>query len=248
MKRALAFVFLTFSALAFSQTLQIKSGSKVFIEPAAGFGDFLAAALIEYKIPLVLVADKDNADYIVRSTTHEDQTPSWSTPYTYISAIFSLIEKESSQVVFAGSSSKNYNLKSAAEDCVSQLAELMEPTKKQAKSYSLAFIQSHQIKKGATIFFEPADGFEVFLAGAMIEYNVPLKVVIDKNKADYIIRSTNHQSQIPSWSTPYTYVEATFSLIDTQSSQIVFAASTSKNYNFKAAAEDCAKKIVKSMK
>lgn len=126
MKRAFAFVLLAFSAIALAQAPQIKSGDKVYIEPADGFETFLAAAMIEYKVPLVVVTDKDKADYIIRSNTHEVQMPSWSTPYTYIGATFSVIDQRSSQVVFAGSTSKNYYLKAAAGNCAKQLKKFIK--------------------------------------------------------------------------------------------------------------------------
>ena len=129
MKSALAFVLLAFSTIALAQVPQIKSGATVYFEPADGFEIFLAGAMIEYKVPLVVVTDKDKADYIISSTTHEDQLPSWSTPYTYISATFRVEDKGSSQVVFAASTSKNYNIKAAAQDCVWQLAKYMKKHK-----------------------------------------------------------------------------------------------------------------------
>src|ERR1035438_3329781 len=73
MKRALAFVLLTLSSFALGQTPTIKSGSTVYIEPADGFETFLAAAMIEYKVPLVVVADKEKAEYIIRCNAQGTQ-------------------------------------------------------------------------------------------------------------------------------------------------------------------------------
>jgi hypothetical protein len=75
MNRVLAFVLLTFSAIAFSQTPQIKSGSAVYIEPMGGYETYLAAAIVKKHVPLAVVAEKDKADYIITSSVSH-QTPS----------------------------------------------------------------------------------------------------------------------------------------------------------------------------
>jgi hypothetical protein len=63
-------VLLTFSAIALAQTPQLKSGSTIYIEPMDGYETYLAAAIVKKHVPLVVVADKDKADYIVRSTVN----------------------------------------------------------------------------------------------------------------------------------------------------------------------------------
>jgi hypothetical protein len=81
LKRVFAFVLLAFSTLAFTQAPQIKSGSTVYIEPGnigtkgqdtrnmveGGFESYLSAAIIKKGVPLVVVADRDKAEYIIRS-------------------------------------------------------------------------------------------------------------------------------------------------------------------------------------
>jgi|ERR1035437_10052424 hypothetical protein len=138
MKRAFAFVLLAFSAFALAQAPAIKSGSTVYIEPANGFEIYLTGALIKYKVPLVVVTDKDKADFTIRSSAEHIQqagggwfgsimggAPTTST-WSEVSATFSVIDAQSSQVVFAGSTSKNRSYKAAAEDCVDQLAYYMK--------------------------------------------------------------------------------------------------------------------------
>jgi len=137
LKRTFAFVLLAFSSFAFAQAPVIKSGSTVYIEPANGFEIYLTGALIKYKVPLVVVTDKDKADFIIRSSAEHIQqagggwfgsimggAPTTST-WSEVSATFSVIDAKSSQVVFAGSTAKNRSYKAASEDCVDQLAYYM---------------------------------------------------------------------------------------------------------------------------
>jgi hypothetical protein len=125
MKSALAFVLLAFSVLAFAQTLQIKSEATVYIEQADGFESYLAAAFIKVGVPLVIVTDKDKAEFIIRSNAQQLVESSWRSSWTEVSATFSVIDPRSSQVVFAGSSMYQYYLKDAAEDCAKQLKQYM---------------------------------------------------------------------------------------------------------------------------
>lgn len=55
---------------------------------------------------------------------------------------------------------------------------------------AIVFAQAPQIKSGATVYIEPMDGYETYLAAALVKRHVPLAVVVDKDKAEYIIRST----------------------------------------------------------
>jgi hypothetical protein len=134
----LAFVLLAFSVQAFAQAPQIKSGATVYIEPADGFETYLAAAMIEYKVPLVVVTDKDKAGYIIRCNAQGTQQAgggaigsimggsSWSE----VGASFSVIDSQSSQVIFAGSASRERSLKGAAQVCAGYLAKFMKKQKK----------------------------------------------------------------------------------------------------------------------
>jgi hypothetical protein len=60
-----------------------------------------------------------------------------------------------------------------------------------------AFAQTPVIHRGSTVYIEPMGGYETYLAAAFVKKHVPLAIVTDKNKADYIIRSTVSQS-VPS--------------------------------------------------
>jgi len=62
---------------------------------------------------------------------------------------------------------------------------------------SIALAQAPQIKSGSTVYIEPMGGYETYLAAAFAKKKVPLIVVTDKSKADYIITS-NVSNNIPS--------------------------------------------------
>ena len=144
MNRALAFVLLTFSAFALAQAPRIKSGATVYIElgevgikergaaplTEGGFESYLSAAIMKKGVPLVVVTDKDKAEYIIRSNVQQKEQSNWHTSWTEVSATFSVIDPRSSQIVFAGSTSGNGSLMNAAEDCAKQLKQFIEKNKK----------------------------------------------------------------------------------------------------------------------
>jgi hypothetical protein len=75
MNRLLAVILALFSAVALAQTVQLKSGSTIFIEPMDGYETYLAAAIVKMHVPLVVVMNKDKADYIITSSVSH-QVPS----------------------------------------------------------------------------------------------------------------------------------------------------------------------------
>lgn len=74
MKRLVVFLLLAFSGAAFAQSPRIKSGSTVYIEPMDGYETYLAAAFAKKHVPLVVVTDKNEAEYLIRSTVSQ-QSP-----------------------------------------------------------------------------------------------------------------------------------------------------------------------------
>jgi transposase len=114
MKSALAFVLLAFSAFAFAQAPQIKRDATVYIEPTGGYENELAAALMKEKVPLVVAADKDKADYILRGNLRQAAEGNWSAE----SACITVIDARASQIVFAYSASTNRGkINGLAENC-----------------------------------------------------------------------------------------------------------------------------------
>lgn len=62
---------------------------------------------------------------------------------------------------------------------------------------AVCFAQAPQIKSGSTVYIEPMGGYETYLAAAFVKRHVPLAIVTDKDKANYIVRSTVSQN-VPS--------------------------------------------------
>ncbi len=141
MKCMLAFLLLAFSALAVAQAPAIKRGGAVYIEPGkvetkgqesettieGGFETYLAAAMMRYDVPLVVVADKDKADYILKSNVNQIEHGEWETT----SATITVIDLRTSQILFAVSASTHrFGIKGTAEKCAEQLKEFMKKHKK----------------------------------------------------------------------------------------------------------------------
>lgn len=59
----------------------------------------------------------------------------------------------------------------------------------------IGFAQMPPVKRGSTVYIEPMDGDEAYIAGAFQEKQVPLIIVTDKSKAEYIVRSKVIQTQ-----------------------------------------------------
>jgi hypothetical protein len=58
---------------------------------------------------------------------------------------------------------------------------------------AVCLAQTPQIRSGSTVYIEPMNGYETYIAAAILKKHVPLVVVLDKEKAAYIIHSTiNH--------------------------------------------------------
>ena len=56
-----------------------------------------------------------------------------------------------------------------------------------------ALAQTPPIHSGSTVYIEPMGGYETYIAAALLKSHVPLIVVMDRDKATYVIHSTiNH--------------------------------------------------------
>jgi len=66
------FLLLTLTLSLFCQdSVKFGAGSKVFISPMEGFELYLQAAVSSKKVPLVVVLDKDKADFLTTGTWRE---------------------------------------------------------------------------------------------------------------------------------------------------------------------------------
>ncbi len=85
---------------------KIVPGATVYIEKMNGFENYLAAAFAKKKVRLVLVADKDKADYLI-SGISEDKKAGWAKIvfmgdiHSDADASVTMIDTKSSAVVFA---------------------------------------------------------------------------------------------------------------------------------------------------
>lgn len=70
MNRMKVFALFAFTVSAFAQAPSIHSGATVYIEPIGGYETYLAAAITKKQVPLIVVADKEKADYILRSSVN----------------------------------------------------------------------------------------------------------------------------------------------------------------------------------
>ena len=129
------------------------------------------------------------------------------------------------------------------------------------------FAQAPQLKSGSTVFIEPMDGYETYLAAAIAKKKVPLILVADKSKADYTITSNvsqraptspavvinntngvNNSGPHSGYPAPGSFgrTNASISVIDAHTSQIVFAYAVGKAANtnqLQSTAEACAKHL-----
>jgi hypothetical protein len=91
--------------------LKIEPGSKVFIHPMDGFENFLVAAFQNKKVPLVVVADREKADFEIKGNS-ESKKPGWAKTIfgsgrSAESASIQMINIKTGEVVYAVSSEKN---------------------------------------------------------------------------------------------------------------------------------------------
>jgi hypothetical protein len=122
---------------------------------------------------------------------------------------------------------------------------------------NVGLAQTPQIKSGGTVYIEPMDGYEAYLAAAIVKKHVPLIVVADESKAQYIIRGNVSQvapthpavvinntntasagndnafdrgfkSGFPKAGSGSGHTSASVSVIDPRTSQVLFAYSVEK--------------------
>jgi hypothetical protein len=160
MNRLFAFLLLAFAVPTFAQSPHIPPNATVYIEPMDGYETYLAAAIAKKQVPLVLVADKSKADYLITSTVSHRTSAQ---PAVVInnsngdsggnsgfeegmrradarraargatSASISVIDAHSSQIVFAyavGKAGSTNQVQSTAEACAKHLKEFIEKGKK----------------------------------------------------------------------------------------------------------------------
>jgi hypothetical protein len=138
MKKATAILVLILStvcAVYAQQTiLNLPAGSKVYIEPMDGFENYLAAALQKKKVQLMVVADRQAADFIITGTAQHEKA-GWAkvafqgSIHSDDQASISVVNTKSSAVVFAYAVSKKNTVhgeQTTAEACAKHLQAHIE--------------------------------------------------------------------------------------------------------------------------
>jgi hypothetical protein len=113
---------------------KIPANSKIFLAPMGGFEEDLKAAIQSKKVPVVLVTDKDQADYEIAGTSDTEKASTakkvvmWNW-HSNEQASITVTEHKSGEVVFAYSVNKKssaHGKRSTAEACAKHLKEQIE--------------------------------------------------------------------------------------------------------------------------
>jgi len=113
---------------------KIAPNSKVFLAPMGGFEEELKTAILKKKVPVVLVTDKDQADYEIAGTSETEKAGvakkvvmwNW---HSNEQASITVTDHKSGEVVFAYSVNKQssaHGKRSTAEACAKHLKEQIE--------------------------------------------------------------------------------------------------------------------------
>jgi curli biogenesis system outer membrane secretion channel CsgG len=123
---------LTVTCAAFAAGPSVPAGSKVYVEAADGFDTYLTAALQKKKVPVVVVTEKDKADYEL-SGVSDHQKAGWA-KVVFMGQIHSdeqagvkLVNLKTGEVVFAYAVNKKNSVhgrQTAAESCAKHMKEV----------------------------------------------------------------------------------------------------------------------------
>ncbi|MDQ2746775.1 MAG: hypothetical protein M3T96_05895 [Acidobacteriota bacterium] len=133
----LAVLMLTFSALTYAQdsdSTKIPANSKIYINKMEGdFDTYVIAALQKKNIPLVIVADREKADFEIKGSV-DKQKAGWAktifvSPNPEIDATMQVVNIKTGVVAFSNSSTKTAarrGRKGSAEHLAKNLASKMQ--------------------------------------------------------------------------------------------------------------------------
>ncbi|MBN9616252.1 MAG: hypothetical protein J0G35_11870 [Acidobacteriales bacterium] len=125
----------TFTACQAQKPLtgRIARNSHVFIEPMDGFENYLSAAILKKKVPILITDDKAKADYIITGTSHVEKA-GWAktifvSPRSAAGASITMKDARTGDLAFAYSVDK-FNAaranQSTAEACAKHLKEAID--------------------------------------------------------------------------------------------------------------------------
>jgi hypothetical protein len=130
---ALVLIALPFSALAIDGTGAIPPGSKIYIQQMDGFGSYVMAAINKKKVPVLIVADRDKADFEIGGDA-ESQRAGWAkilftrSAASTEEASINVTNVKTGVIVFAYNVNKQNAARgkqSAAEACAKHLKEVV---------------------------------------------------------------------------------------------------------------------------
>lgn len=128
-------ILLSGAALSWSQEAKtIPAGAKVFLEPMGGFETYLKTAMNKKKVPLQIVEDKAQADFIItgHSESEKASTAKKAIMWNFHSnedASINVSNVKTGEVVFAYEAHKDssaHGQQSTAEACAKHLKEKVE--------------------------------------------------------------------------------------------------------------------------
>jgi len=120
---------------------RIPRNSKVFIAPMDGFETYLAAAIRKKEVPVVMISEREQADFEITGT-HDKKKAGWAKTIFMgdardtASASMQIVNLKTKVVVYADSShrgSANRGERSTAEKLAKYLKEKIENDEKKAK-------------------------------------------------------------------------------------------------------------------
>ncbi|HYR76863.1 MAG TPA: hypothetical protein VEM96_13570 [Pyrinomonadaceae bacterium] len=123
-----------------TQDTRIPRNSNVYIAPMDGFETYLAAALRKKEVPLIIVTDRELADFEITGT-HEKKNASWAktifvNPSPSASASMQVVNLKTKVVVYADSShrtSASRGERSTAEKLAKYLKKKIEDDEKSSR-------------------------------------------------------------------------------------------------------------------
>ena len=117
-----------------AQQPRVPAGSKVYVHPMDGFGTFVTAALIKKEVPVVVVNDREKADYEITGTSESQKAGVakmliMGSAQSREEASITVAEIKSGQIAFSYSVNKGNAARgkqSAAEACAKHFRKAME--------------------------------------------------------------------------------------------------------------------------
>jgi len=116
-----------------AEPARVPSGSKIFVEGDQGFDVFLSAALGKKKVPVMVVADKTQADFVLEASSQSEKSGWARTIFlgqtgSNEEASVRLINAKTTEVVFAYAVNKRNSVhgkQSSAEACAKHLKDVV---------------------------------------------------------------------------------------------------------------------------